>query len=476
MSTTATQYVPLYGDYYPKDLHDLLKESQEVYKNLPERPDYPEKSVPEGWPSHLSPSPMAWDSTTFPTDDPSQYIFQITPSELTEVDTALRLIEDLSLSHSEINRNTFPLPTLGPRLDAACQSVHYGLGLCFVEGIPSEKYTTEQNAYILLGISSYFGETRGRQRDDGAKLIHIFHALTRGFPANLTPIFNNHAQVFHNDITTDILCMYCLSPSTLGGANSYASIHRIYNHLAEHNPDVIHTLSAPDWPFDTYGYEPAFHTRPLMFYTPPRGDDSDDDSDRGSDDGDGDRTPRASVLNLTEDPLPPPTPPSPPNPKTDKILVSLSPRQLAGSKFHPRPAGIPALTQRQQDALTLIESLCQQFSITHTLAPGSFVFLNNLSILHNREPYFDDPAVPVERHRHLIRMFLRNEELAWETPKELWLDWGRVFGEFDGVAEERWVADKEKDYQDQQKGMVRYSSAREGWDDAYLSQLSGLIV
>ncbi|KAK6511001.1 hypothetical protein TWF506_010087 [Arthrobotrys conoides] len=467
MPTTTGPYVPLYGDYYPKELEGLLKKSQETYKNIPDRPDYPEKTVPKGWPSSLPPSPMLWDPQTFPTD--SSHILQITDPELQEINSALSLIKELSIPHSEINKATFSLPTLGPRLDAACQSVHFGLGLSFVNGIPVEEYTAEENVCIMLGISSYFGETRGRQRDDGARLIHIFHALTRGFPPNLSPIFNNHAQVFHNDMTTDILCMYCLSPaSASGGSNSYAPLYKIYNYLAEHNPDVIHTLAAPDWPFDTYGYNPPFHTRPLLFYTPPEGDEEDED-ERGEDSGseDGDRTPRASLLNLspsssTTDLTSPPDAP----PRIGKILASLSPRQLSGSKVHPRPTDIPPLTPRQHSALTLLESLCKKFSITHTLSAGSFVFLNNLSIFHNRGPYFDDPGVPVEKHRHLIRLFLRNEELAWTTPRELWLDWGRVFGEFDGV-EERWVVDKEKDYKDQQRGMVDYTAGGEGGDDAY---------
>ncbi|RVD83555.1 uncharacterized protein DFL_007939 [Arthrobotrys flagrans] len=444
MSTTTTPYVPLYGDYYPRDLEDLLKESQEVYKNLPERPDYPEKTVPEGWPPSLPPSPMLWDPSTFPTS-PSEYTIQISPSELTEINTALSLLKSLSLTPSEINKTTFSLLTLGPRLEAACESVHLGLGICFVEGIPSEEYTDEENVFILLGISSYFGETRGRQRDDGARLIHIFHAHSHSLPPNPTPLFNNHAQVFHNDMATDILCMYCLSPaSSSGGSNSYASLYKIYNYLAEHNPDVIHTLAAPDWPFDTYGYNPPFHTRPLLFYTPPD-DEEDEEGDGGSEDGD--RTPRASVLNPSPSSSPPP-----PNPqKMGRILASLSPRQLSGSKVHPRPTSIPPLTSRQRHALTLLESLSQKFSITHTLSRGSFVFLNNLSILHNRTAYFNDPEVPVEKHRHLIRLFLRNEDLAWKTPRELWLDWGRVFGEFEGVGE-RWVVDKVRDYREQQRG------------------------
>ncbi|EWC44620.1 hypothetical protein DRE_06609 [Drechslerella stenobrocha 248] len=430
MSTSA--YKAQYGDYYPQELEDLLAESQEAYKNTPERPDYascpPEKTVPDGWPTQLPPSPMIWDAETFPTD--GSHVLQLSDDDIAEVELALAHVEDLVLPPSSIDKTVFPLPRLGPRLDAACRSVYFGLGLVFVRGVPSHKYTADQNVLILLGISSYFGETRGRQRDDGARLIHIFHAATRGFPENLSPIFNNHAQVFHSDIATDVLCMYCIAAATTGGSNSYASIPRIYNHLATHNPEVIRTLAAPDWPFDTYGYTPPFHTRPLLFYTPP-----------------GHEGPKHAGS------------------QTGRISTSLSPRQLAGSKVHPRPTEIPALTPPQLAALAELESLARKYCITETLSSGDLVFVNNLAVLHNRTAYADDATLPARSHRHLIRLFLRDEQLAWPTPRELLLDWGRVFGGFDGD-DELWVADHERDFFEQQRGLITVTAGGEGGDGA----------
>ncbi|KAF3929073.1 hypothetical protein ABW20_dc0105314 [Dactylellina cionopaga] len=390
-------YVARYGDYYPKELQELLLEAQEAYRNKPDRPDYPEKAVPEGWPAELPPSPMIWDAETFPKDE--SHVVQLSADDVVEVEAALKSVE-----------------------------------------------------------------------------VHIFHALTRGFTENLSPIFNNHAQVFHSDMIADVLCMYCLTAASSGGANSYASIPRIYNHLAEHTPEIIHTLAAPDWPFDTYGYNPPYHTRPLLFYNPPEQEDA-EENDGDSDSDDGDRTPRASELNYQgedhEDTEGNSFDPQDSNKNGIKasqtigrILASLSPRQLSGSKVHPRPSTIPALTEPQVAALQEIESLCQKFCITETLSSGSMVFVNNLSILHNRSKYSDPAEKPVEEHRHLIRIFLRNEDLAWTTPRELLLDWGRAFGDFDGV-DEKWVADKEKDFKDQQRGLIELTAGGEGGEGAY---------
>ncbi|EPS37080.1 hypothetical protein H072_9295 [Dactylellina haptotyla CBS 200.50] len=470
MASSDTAYTAEYGDYYPKELDKLLKASQKAYENRSSRPDYPEKTVPEGWPAQLPPSPMVWDSETFPKD--RSHMIDLSPEEVAEVEKALKFVEDLGLSHSAITKSTFSLPKLGPRLDAACKSVHNGLGICFVNGIPSHKFTADQNVYILLGISSYFGESRGRQRDDGAKLIHIFHSLTRGFDENLSPIYNNHAQVFHNDMVTDILCMYCIRTASHGGSNSYASIQRIYNHLAEHNPEMIHTLAAPDWPFDTYGYNPPYQTRPLLFYSRPgEQDEEDEQSDEENtidEDDDGSSTPRAATF----DPgLPETDSEENITPKIGRILASFSPRQLSGSKVHPRPSDIPALTERQTLALEEIERLANKYCLTETLSSGSMLFLNNLAMIHNRTSYTEEAGKPVEEHRHLIRMFLRNDELAWKTPKGLWLDWSRVFGEFEGENEERWVADKVKDYKDQQRGLT---TVKAGGEDSSGLEVPGL--
>lgn len=50
-------------------------------------------------------------------------------------------------------------------------------------------------------------------------------------------------------------------------------------------------------------------------------------------------------------------------------------------------------------------------------------FVNNMSILHCREAFEDD----ADTKRHLVRVWLNNEERNWKLPSALKLAWGRVF-------------------------------------------------
>ena len=60
-------------------------------------------------------------------------------------------------------------------------------------------------------------------------------------------------QPFHNDVC-DILSMYALARSASGGKSNIASAGQVYNEIAATRPDLIHTLSKDDWPFDSYLY------------------------------------------------------------------------------------------------------------------------------------------------------------------------------------------------------------------------------
>ena len=59
------------------------------------------------------------------------------------------------------------------------------------------------------------------------------------------------------------------------------------------------------------------------------------------------------------------------------------------------------------------------------LTPGDMIFFNNLSMLHARDSFIDDTTVG--RKRHLLRLILRNEEMAYELPKQLEQTWAELY-------------------------------------------------
>ena len=59
------------------------------------------------------------------------------------------------------------------------------------------------------------------------------------------------------------------------------------------------------------------------------------------------------------------------------------------------------------------------------LEPGDMVFFNNLSMMHAREAFVDDDARGLKRH--LIRLILRDDEAAYELPKQLKDTWRDLY-------------------------------------------------
>jgi hypothetical protein len=95
------------------------------------------------------------------------------------------------LDGSEVNCESFPLPTLGTHLRDLALEVHEGRGFVNIRGLNSAAYSHEDNMLLFLGISSYIGETRGKQDDEGhiigtAKTVtlrDVYEVLTQ----NLSP-------------------------------------------------------------------------------------------------------------------------------------------------------------------------------------------------------------------------------------------------------------------------------------------------
>lgn len=87
----------------------------------------------------------------------------------------------LGLDGCDVRQSTFPLPTLGESLLRLAIDVHCGKGFINVRGLNPENYSPEDNILLFLGLSSYIGEVRARQDEDGNMLstIHISSRISR---------------------------------------------------------------------------------------------------------------------------------------------------------------------------------------------------------------------------------------------------------------------------------------------------------
>lgn len=75
---------------------------------------------------------------------------------------------------------------------------------------------------------------------------------------------------------------------------------------------------------------------------------------------------------------------------------------------------MPKVSDKQLYAMHVIQDLAAQFSTKLDRKQGDIQFLNNLSIMHAREAYHG--ANGKASSRHLLRMFLRDPDRAWQKP------------------------------------------------------------
>ena len=125
------------------------------------------------------------------------------------------------------------------------------------------------------------------------------------------------------------------------------------------------------------------------------------------------------------------------------VILNFSRRNLTGSYHTPRTKGLPVLTEAQAEALDAVHFLAEKHQLKMAMAPGDLRFFNNLAILHRRDGFEDSES----DKRHMMRVWLWNEELTWSLPPALQLATDRCFAEHGDLGE--------KDYSYQLQDLVK---------------------
>ncbi|KIM38282.1 hypothetical protein M413DRAFT_448017 [Hebeloma cylindrosporum] len=354
--------------YHP----DREKWQQRTTQRLSDDPSLTSVPLPEGFPNQIH-SPLVWEGKDWKNE--AQWVFTLTPEHLVEIDDAVKHFHGLGLHFGYISAQTFPLPTLGPALFELSKELHQGRGFFVIRTIPVDSYSKEDNILIYAGISSHIADTRGLQDKNGGVLSHIKDLSRTHFKDAIGgPAYTTDKQVFHTDQGADIVSLFALQTAAEGGTSRISSSWRVYNELAATRPDLINVLSQP-WPVDEFGRDPPVTHRPLLYYI------------------------------------------------DSKIIIQYARRYFTGFQHLPRSKDIPPITEAQAEALDALHFLGEKFSLGLNFQQGDIQYINNLSIFHARDGFTDSP----QKTRHLLRFWLRNEDLAWTLPESLKRLWKNTF-------------------------------------------------
>ncbi|KAJ8123945.1 hypothetical protein ONZ43_g218 [Nemania bipapillata] len=342
------------------------------------------KSIPEGFPQKLT-GDLVWEGATVA--DRYNWTYVLSPEHLAEIKQAVAHFKGLNKPLGAISQETFPLPTLHAELRRLSAELHHGHGFFVLRGLKVDDYTREENVIIYAGVSSHVGSQRGRQdhKFNGEKadvvLTHI-KDLTWSQDSGVigSPAYTTDKQVFHTD-SGDIVSLFALETSAAGGASKLASTWRVYNEIAATRPDLLHTLT-DYWDMEVFEKSDKQYTqRPLVFHFPAT-----------------DKNP-------------------------ERIALQYARRYFVGFGALPRNPNIPPITEAQAEALDTLHFLGDKFCVNTDFQKGDIQYINNLAIFHARDGFTDTP----EKQRHLIRLWLRDPENAWETPSVLNWRWDQLY-------------------------------------------------
>ncbi|KAF5330692.1 hypothetical protein D9619_006049 [Psilocybe cf. subviscida] len=355
--------------YHP----DYSKYVARTARRLAEHPNLPNLPLPSGFPDKVE-GPIVWKGEDWTSEE--QWVYKLSDAELQEIDEAVHHFKGLRVHMGYIGKNKFPLPTLSSKLWGFAQELYSGRGFFVLRTIPIDKYSKEDLAILYAGISSHVGSGRGKQDGTGAVLAHIkdltvSHAHEKGGIGNSA--YTTDKQVFHTDVG-DLIALMALEVAEEGGVSRISSGGQVYNELAATRPDLIETLSKP-WPLDSFGGDPGYTTRPVLYY------------------------------------------------EGGHVVIQYSRRHFTGYGLQKRSSNIPPITEAQAEALDAVHFLAEKFALGLNFQKGDIQYINSMGLLHARDAFKDSE----EHTRHLIRLWLRNDTLAWPTPKPLQGIWQRLY-------------------------------------------------
>jgi hypothetical protein len=284
------------------------------------------------------------------------WIEYLSPTEVAEVERAVKSLISESCDIVNIRSEAFPLPALAPRLRRLLDEVLNGRGFVLLRALPVKTWTKREAAIAFFGIGTHMGSARP-QNAQGHVLGHVKDlGISSNDPA-VRIYQTRERQTYHTD-SSDIVCLMCLRPAKSGGLSSLVSSVTIFNEIRRHRPDLLRVLFEP---IETDRRGDAIEGQKPYFKIP--------------------------VFSWHKG-----------------FLSAIYQRQYIESAR--RFEDVPPLTPIQIEALDLFDSLANDpsLSLSMELQPGDIQIVHNHTILHDRTEFEDWPDD--ERKRHLLRLWL----------------------------------------------------------------------
>src|SRR5436305_11891862 len=112
---------------------------------MTEPPAYPRRPI-EG--------PSAWIGADM-RHRQAEWTYCLSPTEVSEIETAVRQVRARGLDIADMRCEDFPLPTLGPVLRRLRDEVLHGRGFVLLRGMPVEGRALDESATAYWGVGAH---------------------------------------------------------------------------------------------------------------------------------------------------------------------------------------------------------------------------------------------------------------------------------------------------------------------------------
>ncbi|KAL4817309.1 hypothetical protein BDW67DRAFT_174864 [Aspergillus spinulosporus] len=335
-------------------------------------PIYEELHPFEDFPKSIS-GRTIWKAEDYK-DAPEKWTHRFTTEELEELSATADAFLASKTPLTGISKSNFPLPKLSTLLYDLRDDLLNGKGFILFKGFPVQEWGNHKSAVAYMGLGTYLGYFVS-QNSRGHVLGHVKDLGEDPTRIDSVRIYRTNArQYFHAD-DSDIVGLLCIARALEGGESDIVSTHHVYNTLAAERPDVLKTLVEPIWYFDRKG-----------------------ETSKGQEE-----YIRTSVMYLERGDNP-------------RVYTKWDPYYVRSLTRFSDAGLIPPLSDRQIEALEVLEQTCQRLSLHMILEVGDIQFVSNSHVLHARTAY-KDYAPPAPR-RHLMRLWLSTPESegGWRLP------------------------------------------------------------
>ncbi|MCE9642597.1 MAG: TauD/TfdA family dioxygenase [Betaproteobacteria bacterium] len=297
----------------------------------------------------------AWKANDLRND--SSWIYMLTPEEISEIRSAVSIVQQKKLSLQEIEKGNFEIPLFSRTLEKVWGQLENGTGCALVRGLPGKEFSTEQMGIIFCGVGKYLGQAI-TQNAQGDLLGHVRNEGLKYGEKDVRGYQTSAKLRFHCD-NCDVVGLMCVRPAKNGGVSQVSSSMAIYNQILEERPDLLDTL-----------YEGFHHDL------------------RGEQ--------QAGTLPVTQNKIP----------VFSYYDGELSCRYVGSTIYLAAKRTGYVFSEPEASALEIFERLaeCGELRYDMDMRHGDMQFLNNHVTLHSRTA-FEDHEDP-KQGRHLLRLWL----------------------------------------------------------------------